>query len=134
MNTNIVSTKNKVKRSAPVKLEVVVFDNGGTDNGGTMDRYTIVGTDGEVYGCNSEPFHGIGQYVGHVIEMMVERWKVEPGLRGKESKWIPKAVRKYRREFIEKAENDPDWIGAKVEDVSALPDEVLKFIKQVEAN
>jgi hypothetical protein len=120
--------------SKTAKIETVVFDNGGTEQGGTMDRYTIVSKSGEVYGCNTEPFHGIGQYCGHVIELRVERWQTKPGLIGKQRQWIPKAVRKHRAEFIQEAINNPEGIGTMVEDLDSLPVEVKKFIEQIEAN
>ena len=53
-----------------------IYDNGGTDAGGTMDRYTVVYMAEPYYrphhphylttfnslGMNSQPFHGIGQH------------------------------------------------------------------------
>jgi hypothetical protein len=36
------------------------------DKAGTIDRYTLINKDGDMYGFSGEPFHpqGIGQYVG----------------------------------------------------------------------
>ena len=39
-----------------------IYDNGGK----TVDRYTLITPDGDVYGFNNQPYHpqGFGQYCG----------------------------------------------------------------------
>jgi len=40
-----------------------IFDNGGK----TLDRYTLINSDGDVFGFDEHPFHplGFGQYCGN---------------------------------------------------------------------
>lgn len=41
-----------------------IFDNGGK----TQDRYTLINSDGDIFGFDFHPFHpqGFGQYCGNV--------------------------------------------------------------------
>ena len=47
------------------KMEnIKIFDNGGK----TIDRYTLINIDGDVFGFDDKPFHptGFGQYCGNI--------------------------------------------------------------------
>lgn len=86
--------------------EVVIFDN----EGETIDRYTIVMPNGDLYGASNNPFapNGFGQFVGNI----------NTDFR------LHKSVDVY----ILDAKLNPDWLGKQVAFIT-LPYPVKKFIE-----
>ncbi len=96
----------KIKNQKP---KVTVFDNFGE----TQDRYTIVVHNkiGDIYGCNEEPFYGIGQNVGETTQYIYGR--LTPA------------------QFVKMARKEKHL--GKVVKLETLPEEVLKFINQIQS-
>lgn len=96
----------------PITDESVhVFDNGGE----TIDRYTFITPDGDIYGSSKNPFYprGFGMFSGNILHDSQRFYKWET-----------------RKEYIQEARENPDWLGEEVE-IESLPEDVQKFIKQV---
>lgn len=87
------------------------FDNGGE----TIDRYTIVFPDGDLYGCNDRPFHpqGFGQFCGNITD---------PSFKG---------CGRTVKEFISIAKKDKR-MGKPIK-FADLPDDVKKLIVDIQS-
>jgi hypothetical protein len=83
-----------------------IFDNKGV----TVDRYTLVNKDGDVYGFSIDPFHptyGFGQFSHNISEFTKEG----------------------RNEFIASAKLNPECLGVQVK-LKDLSPEAQKFVNQ----
>ena len=107
-------------------MKTYIFDNGGK----TFDRYTIIAADGEVYGSSCNPFHpqGFGQYCGHVIELREPEYNKM--FLNKDRQWRHDAVIRYKRQFVNEARRNPEWMGREVS-IDQLPADVQQYVKQV---
>lgn len=87
-----------------------IFDNKGT----TIDRYTLVNKDGDVYGFSSDPFHptyGFGQFSHNTDD------------------GISEFTKEGRNEFVASAKLNPEWLGVQIK-LKDLPPEAQKFVNQ----
>lgn len=95
--------------------EVWVFDNsceeGTIPDTQTIDCFTIITEEGYVFGCSANPFHpqGVGQFSGNIND------------------WNVGTVKMY----INRAVENPSWLGVEVQEVEQLPEDVVKYIKQI---
>lgn len=99
-------TKSRSKHKEVTDESVHVFFN----DHKTFDCYTIVTSDGNVYGCSDNPFlpNGFGQFSFHVSD-----------------------ITKTKQEYISMIQNDTDWLGKEINDLTDLPIEVQNFIKEI---
>ncbi len=98
---------------------LIVFDNGGE----TIDRYTIILKDGDVYGASENPFHplGFGQFNHNIADarMMVEYgafWRERCDVK----KCTKYSVDKYLADINPALGKKVDWI--------ILPKDVQQYI------
>lgn len=110
-------------------MSMVVFDN----NGKTQDRYTIIFENGDIYTADENPFsaNGIGFNCGNIgenyfITTVGHAWRGERSIQK-----ITSMIREQTRQQIELARNDKSWMGEEVRDISLLPENVRKYINQV---
>lgn len=107
------------------KLTAYVFDN----EGKTYDRYTIILSDGEVYGANENPFHplGFGQYSGNVCDRMNTTYGY-----GWRKHFDEKKILKHElANYLNEARGDSSWLGKEVKDLTTLPEPVQQYIQQL---
>lgn len=111
-------------------MKTYVFDN----EGRSYDNYTIVNKDGEVFGSSDNPFapNGFGQYSGNVIELT----EAEHALLflDKNGGYRKDAIKKYKRQFVNNARKNPDWLGKEIKDFTKLPEDVQKYINQINSD
>ena len=98
-----------------LKRKVVVLDNGGE----TCDRYTIIFREtAEMFGCSDMPFSplGIAQYSCNIA---VDMYK------------FSNASKRDNRLIVSLYLNGSKSIGKRVKELSTLPIDVQKYIKQI---
>jgi len=106
------------------KLLLAVYDNGGE----TLDRYTVILKDGDVYGCSEDPQYvmGVGQFNHNIADA---RMMIEYG-----ASWRERCdVKKCTKYAIDKYLNDVEIlksIGKKV-DWIILPEKLKQYIAQI---
>lgn len=102
------------------KGNVWVFDN----QGETADRYTIVDSRTNVYGCSENPFHpmGIGQYCFTSSDTIERRLQY---LNKKLTKTI---IKSCLSDLIKNYRKKDSNIGIEVKKFDTLPTDVQKYI------
>lgn len=103
---------------------VYVFDN----EGETIDRYTIViGSTGELLGCNTEPFRGFGQHCGNLVD---NRMAITYGVAWRKYCDVKKNIKGEVERYVNEARDTPSWLGKEIATPDLLPEQVIKFITQ----
>lgn len=82
-----------------------IFDN----DGKTLDRYTLINKDGDVYGFSENPFLGFGQFSHNTDDATNE------------------FTSGGRKQFIAEALADKNWLGKRIK-LKDLPEEAQKFV------
>ncbi len=87
----------------------VAFDNGGK----TLDRFTIILSNGDILGASPEPFHpcGVGLRSGNIKTDRINGFSTI-------------------QQYLDEARAVPSWIGTEVTDLTTLPSDVQQFIRQ----
>lgn len=87
-------------------MKTAIFDNGGR----SLDRYTFINKDGDIFGSSKDPFHphGFGQFCGNVTD----------------PSWGYKNTEDYIKEAIENKH-----LG-EIINFKDLPEDVQKFIEE----
>jgi len=82
-------------------MSVTIFDN----DGFTMDQYTIVFEDGDIFGCSVNPFdpQGFGQFCGNVNDPGFEKWDTV-------NDYVQEAVQDKRMGLLTSLENVPEKV------------------------
>lgn len=85
---------------------LLIVDNGGK----TIDRYTILTKDGDLYACSENPFlpTGFGMFVGEISNIQNDNIN---------------SIEKYQKQIKEQ----PDWLGQEVE-FEKLNENIQQFI------
>ena len=112
-------------------MKAIIFDNGGK----TLDRYTIILSDGETFGASNDPFapNGFGQNCGN---MAWDYFTKSVGanfmhrIEDEDPKHYNRLIRAKTREIISEARNNPSWLGKEV-NKTELPQPVQNYIKQI---
>lgn len=106
-------------------MKSYIFDNGGK----TLDRYTILTYDGNVFGASENPFHGFGQFCNHVIENIEPKYAslFYDKINGK---YLKSATIRYKRKFINEARKNHNWLGKEINE-NDLPFEAKKYFWHV---
>jgi hypothetical protein len=105
-----------------------VFDNQHTDNP-TADNYTVVLNNGDLLGCNHQPFFptGIGQHSGNCVDnVMFHKF----GYSWRKHCNVKKIVKAEVENYLAEARDNENMIGFEVTDINQLPKDVIKFIEQ----
>jgi hypothetical protein len=115
----------------PNKKIVYVFDN----DGKTFDQYTILTSDGDIFGCSYNPFspQGVGNFSHNLMDKYT-RFSNGKKLNKKFHTFnLKREIKAYRFD----ARTNPDGIGKELKGAKAyagLPEPVRQYILQVTEN
>lgn len=102
-----------------------VFDNGGE----TVDRFTIVLSNGDILGSSCFPFHpqGFGQYCGNWIDShFTQTYGASWNHRLNVSRYQRMKVLQNNLNAVREEKN----LGIEITDINEIPKDVIKFIQQ----
>jgi hypothetical protein len=114
----------KTKNNKPFYL----FDN----DGNTIDQYTILTHDGDVYGASCDPFHPQG--VGSFSHNLCDKWTHLYGADWRKRLDVKKITKQEIKAFRYNARTNKEWIGKELgtqREFKKLPENLIKYIEQI---